>query len=171
MVTKFYAYISIILFSSTHHASFSAQTNVDQTDTITKNVIKESTRYTAWNDLTVLDKKTGLLWEVKESTNRQKQYHWSDASKYCRHLVHGSRDNWHLPTIEELKTLLVKNGSNSNGTINSNFFPFNVPSNYWSSTEGFGHSGWYVDFDIGIDSNYDDSKTKYARCVTADSDE
>lgn len=122
-------------------------------------------RYIIKGDLTVLDTKTKLLWEVKTISNSQSVFYWFKAGHYCNNLVLGGFTDWTLPTIDELKTLLVINKSLNNGYINEKYFQQNQSFSYWSSTEGYGHSGRYVDFDYGGDSAYKDSKRKHARCV------
>jgi hypothetical protein len=140
-------------------------TTITKTIPVDKKIIQESERFISWNDLTVLDKKTKLLWEVKSLNNRLNQFYWFKAEGYCDSLHHAGHNNWQLPTIKQLKTLLSRQKTTNNGYIDSEFFPQNISNSYWSSTEGYGHGGWYVDFDFGSDSAYEDSKKKYARCV------
>ena len=156
-----------MLFNTACSVKKTINTNYSK-NSIEKRVINSGDRYTAWDDFTVLDKKTGLLWEVKSTTASQNKLYWFNAENHCDSLIHANRNNWHLPTIEELKTLLSIQKSLNNGYINPEYFPLNIPFSYWSSTEGYGHSGWYVDFDAGGDSAYDDSEKKYARCVHVD---
>lgn len=153
----------LLLFNSACSVKTTPNTNYSNIS-IEKRVINSSDKYITWNDFTVLDKKTGLLWQVISTKDSQKLY-WFNAENYCDNLIHASRNNWYLPTIEELKTLLSVKKSHINGYINPEYFPHNLPYTYWSSTEGYGHSGWYVDFDAGGDSAYNDKKKRYARCV------
>ena len=132
---------------------------------VDKIVIQESNRYIVKDNLTVFDKNTKLLWEVKSKSNSHNVFYWFKAENYCDNLIHAGSSDWYLPTIEELKTLLTAEKSLNSGYINSEYFSQNEPFSYWSSTEGYGHGGWYVDFEFGGDSAYEDSKKKYARCV------
>ncbi len=147
-------YLLIALFFGFSHLS------------VADTIIRENRQYTAWDNATVLDKESNLLWEVKQTDNKQVLYHWTDAMQFCKELALGAPNKWRLPSVEELITLISETESEKNGYINSDFFPNNSPSSYWSSTEGYAHTGWYVEFDIGEDGNYDDGNEKYARCVS-----
>ena len=51
------------------------------------------------------DSENGLVWS---SLSKSYLYYWYDVSKYCKELVEGASNNWRVPSIDELKTL-VKN--------------------------------------------------------------
>ncbi|MDY6951034.1 MAG: DUF1566 domain-containing protein [Thermodesulfobacteriota bacterium] len=77
----------------------------------------------------VLDKETGLVWErTPEIADR-----WADACDYCYHKRVGGRFGWHLPTLEELASLL--DGTHSQADL-PNGHPFTAVRTgpYWSST-------------------------------------
>jgi hypothetical protein len=100
------------------------------------------------NDGTVTDCKTGLIWTQNAYCFGIKQ--WSDALASCSALANGScglydgssAGDWHLPTIEELKTLPDRNYSdpslgNAQGDAKwSQGYAFiDVQSDYyWSAT-------------------------------------
>ena len=101
------------------------------------------------NDGTVTDCKTGLIW--MQNANCFVTKPWSDALASCSALASGScgvydgssAGDWHLPTIEELKTLPNRNYSspalsNSKGdtkwTIQGDAFSNVQSANYWSAT-------------------------------------
>ncbi len=50
------------------------------------------------------DAKSGLCWE--EPVSAEKELVWFEAMEYCRILVIGDHDDWHLPDIDELRTLI-----------------------------------------------------------------
>ena len=49
------------------------------------------------------DPETGLTWSARASSTMT----WSNAGTYCDNLTEGGYSDWHLPTIDELKTLLI----------------------------------------------------------------
>ena len=49
------------------------------------------------------DSSSGLTWSARASSTMS----WSDAITYCDNLTEGSYSDWYLPTIDELKTLLI----------------------------------------------------------------
>ena len=55
------------------------------------------------------DPDTGLTWSAKA----QKAMKWNAAVTYCDNLEEGGYDDWRLPTIDELKTLLIWSKANS----------------------------------------------------------
>jgi hypothetical protein len=133
------------------------------------------------NDGTVTDCKTGLIWMQNANCFGIKT--WSDALASCSALASGScglydgslPGDWHLPTIEELKTLPNRNYSNpalsnakGDGQWSSgNAFNNVQSSTYWSATTfAYNTTGaWGVYFGSGgVDANakaYND----YAWCV------
>jgi len=78
----------------------------------------------------VLDKETGLVWEKSPSTFT---FNWHGAISYCIGRVIGGRSGWHLPTIEQLRT--IADSSQSSPALPSGHPFVNVQSSdYWSST-------------------------------------
>ena len=49
------------------------------------------------------DDTSGLMWE---NCPKLFQGNWSDSIKYCENLVHGGFDDWRLPTLSELRSLV-----------------------------------------------------------------
>ena len=50
-----------------------------------------------------VDPETGLIWSGKSA----EKILWEDAVNYCKELNEGGLSGWHLPIIDELKTLLI----------------------------------------------------------------
>lgn len=55
-------------------------------------------------DDVVMDKKTGLMWQRKRAPNTM---NYQNAVNYCENLALGDYNDWRLPSISELKTLIV----------------------------------------------------------------
>ncbi|MBO4441296.1 DUF1566 domain-containing protein [bacterium] len=53
-------------------------------------------------------KSTGLIWSARSSGYMV----WNDAKNYCNSLLEGYYNDWRLPTISELRTL-IQNCSNT----------------------------------------------------------
>lgn len=107
----------------------------------------------------VLDTKTNLMWQRSESELMT----WQQAMKYAEKLRLGGYNDWRVPTIDELRTLIVKNKIPA---INTKFFPKAHAVYYWSSTISPRMS--YVQlvyFYIGYISSGRKSKHYYVRCV------
>jgi hypothetical protein len=67
----------------------------------------------------------------------EKQLNWDDAMMYCQLLTIDNKNDWRLPTKNELYTIYES----------SNDF---VRGNYWSSDESDITGAWFVNFNNGI---------------------
>jgi hypothetical protein len=91
---------------------------------------------------------------------------WADAEKACRELRLGGHDDWRLPTIAEL--LSIMDYTKSNPAIDTEAFP-NTPSEwFWTATPYAGDSdlAWFVDGNVGnsyIDRRGDDLRVRAVR--------
>ena len=56
------------------------------------------------------DSSSGLTWSARASSTMT----WSNAKSYCESYTEGGLSGWHLPTIDELKTLLIADRVTSN---------------------------------------------------------
>ncbi len=54
----------------------------------------------------VLDKETGLVWEKQPQINSPAALSFTEAIQYCANLNLGGRKGWHLPTLEQLASLV-----------------------------------------------------------------
>ncbi len=66
--------------------------------------------FTAYDNGTVLDTKTNLLWSDKDNG---KMIPWPYAKTYCDNYRRGGYKDWRMPTLEELETLYDKSKSYS----------------------------------------------------------
>jgi len=108
--------------------------------------------YTNNGDGTITDNVTGLIWQQ----DMGEKITFSEAITKADSLILGEYDDWRVPTIKELYSLILFTGSNGDGTdentyvryIDINYFtqPFGDPSNgerlidaqTWSATEYVG---------------------------------
>jgi len=58
--------------------------------------------FVAYDDGTVLDKRTGLMWAAKDNG---KDINYAEAKKYCESYRGGGYTNWRMPTQSELQAL------------------------------------------------------------------
>jgi len=87
--------------------------------------------YTDLGNGVVKDNVTGLEWQQATAPGT---YTWQQAIDYCNNLSLGGKDDWRLPTIKELSTLVDSSIPYPGPTINTSYFPNTVASDYWSST-------------------------------------
>ena len=133
------------------------------------------------NDGTVTDCKTGMIW--MQNANCFGYETWADALNSCSTLANGScslydgssAGDWHLPTIEELKTLpdrtyagpALSNAKGDAQWTDGNAFS-NVQSyGYWSST-AYAYSpsvAWYVSLSNCYVDSYYKTSSDYVWCV------
>lgn len=136
---------------------------------------------TSW--IMIKDNVTGLIWEVKRNmdgisnyddpNDADNTYTWYDSNpntnggdagtpgngtnteafiNAMNHAHFGGYSDWRLPTIKELAYL--SDTSNTNPSINTNYFPNTVSSWYWSSSTSanYPYHAWGVGFRHGHDS-------------------
>ena len=111
-------------------------------------------RYTSHPNGTISDMSTGLVWEKKTAANEFDAYYWDEAFAYVaglNALRFGGYDDWRLPNIRELASLIDYGKFNpaiaselddcGNGSCT-------VAGSYWSSTtaESATFLAWRVNF-------------------------
>ena len=76
---------------------------------------------------TVVDTKTGLIWQKDEPGYMD----WGSALSYCKDLSLGGQSDWRLPNPKELESL--QDDTRSGPSIDTAFFPNAYDYAYWSS--------------------------------------
>lgn len=120
---------------------------------------------------TVTATASGLMWqkfEVVDDEGKVRQMTWKEALKYCETLELAGYDDWRLPNINELRSIVdyEKTVSANDPAINTDYFPNAQPAAYWTATTYANNSdkAWYVDFS-GICNNNSKSNSYYVRAV------
>jgi hypothetical protein len=100
---------------------------------------------TALNGQAALDKETGLVWELAPSTDEP---NWFEAVQQCFTKEIGGRFGWRVPALEELASLLTRNGA---GKIDLPFgHPFmNIDGAFFSSTADVDNPGYRYAVGLG----------------------
>ena len=147
--------------------SFTEETNDDETRCIKDESIpvRRSSPYT--------DPASHLTW----SSRSKSSLYWYDAAKYCKDLVEGGSNNWRVPTIDELKTL-IRNCPEGDCDYDSigTYSAFVEPSVLWSSSldydDVYGDIIKVLDFSTASDIYQVASYDEYAkvRCVRSGDD-
>ncbi len=118
----------------------------------------QDSRYTDNSDETVTDTYTGLMWKQCQeglsgtscATGAATQHTWKAALELASTTSFATYDDWRLPNINELDSLVAKDRYDP--AINITLFPNTSSSEFWSSSP---HAG-YPD-DTGILSFSDGS--------------
>jgi uncharacterized protein DUF1566 len=128
-------------------------------------------RFVDNGDGTVTDNCTGLMWQRDTGdvngdgrSDEQDNSDWCGALSYCEDLVLAGHDDWRLPNIRELESLV--DFSRVNPSIDPIFGM--LPLSCWSSTPLAGNPdfAWFVSFSRGtIDDDDGEDLSLYVRAV------
>ena len=128
-----------------------------------KGVAWPSPRFTVdGTGLCITDNLTGLMWvRTPDSTTRT----WANAMTYANGLSICGYDDWRLPNVNELESLINAEQANTATWLNNPSQGFsNVQANdYWSSTTYAGDTtfAWVVNMFDGIVFGYFKANTHY----------
>jgi hypothetical protein len=118
-------------------------------------------RYADHGDGTVTDLCTGLTWEKIPDVD---VINWEGAEKHCANLVKANANDWHLPTMVELASLIDKTrvGPPTWNHVFEGGFDY-----YWSSTRNARniYRMWVVNFNNGSAYSSDVIGGNRVRCV------
>ncbi len=112
---------------------------------------------------TVYDTATNLTWQDNAIAGTQKR-NWESAVAYCNDLVLGGVDDWYLPNLTQLKSIVNKDEVPAINTT----FEYAGTSYYWSSYpyEYNSSEAWMVYFGSGGYTYWTSkSYSTYLRCV------
>ena len=122
--------LQLILITTT---LFSYEISLDKPSNIEKKVQEPKVAIALVRDDSkeiVVDKTTGLMWQDNIDTKTIKKNR-KDAREYCSRLVFGGYDDWYLPSIKQLKSIV--DNEQHNPAIREGFK--NVQAyHYWSSS-------------------------------------
>lgn len=112
----------------------------------------------------IKDPKTNLIWEDTMHVSEVKITHIK-AKIYCNELKLGSFDDWRLPTINELLTLV--DYTRFKPAILKGFSHIEETSFYWTQTPvaDADDEFWGVNFKRGASSKASETYDRYVRCV------
>jgi hypothetical protein len=117
-------------------------------------------------DGTVTDNSTGLMWQKATAPDT---YYWFDAKAYCENLILAAHEDWRLPDLDELQSLVYwSSGTPSDApTIDPLLASNTVADYYWSSDfeQKYGQA-WRVSFSkSGYDWSVSILNAYYVRAV------
>ncbi len=114
-------------------------------------------------DATVTDIATGLIWQQEDDNVRRT---WEEAIIYCEGMKNANYEDWRLPNIKELRTIIDM--TTSGPAIDPIAFPGTNVSFYWSATTLASNSeyAWSVEFTSGwVFYGLKFPDTNFVRCV------
>ena len=116
----------------------------------------------------VTDSTTGLQWQDDYSDNGGsiKSAKWQDAIDYCEALSLDGHEDWRLPNLRELTSLV--DDTRYDPAIDATFTQ-TASDGYWSSATyaRYHDNAWGVDFYSGRQGHDDKDYSYYVRCVRA----
>lgn len=115
-------------------------------------------------DGTITDTVTGLIWQKTSGPARV----WTGALVYCDGLSLAGHDDWRLPGVVELASIVDYGKVPPGPTINTAVFPDTLPDVYWTVElvpYSPMHGKFVVDFRSGAEGSGDDRDSHFARCV------
>lgn len=121
----------------------------------------------------VEDAVTGLVWQgcsagqkgADCSKGSAVDYTWQNARDYCNDLSWGGRNDWVLPEVKELRSIVYNNVYSP--AIDNTVFPNASSRIHWSSSTYAGNTteAWYVRFYNGYAARFSKNIERNVRCV------
>ncbi len=121
-----------------------------------------ASEYVDNGDGTVTDQASGLIWQ---QPHEHEQRTWKQAVNYCNNLTLGDSNNWRLPAVDELESLINKDRFAP--SIDTHYFNDTISAYFWSTSSDEAESDhvWIVGFNSGHVSTEHKELRNYARCV------
>lgn len=112
-------------------------------------------------DITFIN--NNLMWQDTKA-NISKKLNRLELKFYCKKLDLAKRDDWRVPTFEEMISLI---DYTKNTPANIEKIKNVIPSKYWTSSPSVLEKGknWFIDFDYGKSGIDSDLKRYHIRCV------
>jgi hypothetical protein len=121
------------------------------------------------DEQTVADRATGLTWQGSDATvnpagSAAAGQSWRNALAHCQALEYAGHDDWRLPNLNELRSLVDSDMALYDP---ASLFPRMPAASFWSSTTCAAAPGdaFTVDFAEGVVQKSDKSATRAVRCV------
>ena len=131
-------------------------------ETVIKNFIDNG-------DGTISDTTTGLMWEQKTDDggiqDKDSTFTWEEALAYCENLLSAGYNDWRLPNINELQSIV--DYEHAVPAIDILYFPNTMLTAYWSATTRGStvYSAWGVNSGYGNVSSRDKPTLYHVRAV------
>ena len=118
----------------------------------------------------VINRNTGLMWQTKIA---EESFTWENAVKHCEELTYSGYDDWRLPSVQELMSIIVSNKYMIEyNRIFFNFFPEYVAQSsnfvfFWTSdlaVYAYDYA-WYLTFYNNKIEAGSKSDSRFAVCV------
>ncbi len=119
------------------------------------------------------DSSSGLIWSARASSTMT----WSGAGTYCNNLTEGGYSDWHLPTIDELKTLLINADrvtnkckvSKTNGCLSSSCWSCSTCTQTGTQlSSGTGCDSWGTSYSDGRYSKFGETGYFWSSSILSD---
>lgn len=108
----------------------------------------------------------GQKWINDNYAGSAQEFSWSEAENICKNFKLAEYDDWRLPTLEELKTIILENNQGFKCPDDILLKPrHNTYGIYWSSSSIDYSSAWCISFHYGKYFNYGKVNTFYVRPV------
>jgi OOP family OmpA-OmpF porin len=123
------------------------------------NIGKDS-RFIAYDNGTILDTKTNLMWAAKDNGSN---INWTDAKSYCENYRGGGFTDWRMPTKSELKGLYDDSIFGNNGYHLTKLI--NLSGSFVWSSETTGPNTFVTSFLYGLSYEEPSSNTRRNRTL------